>query len=397
MRGYSPGARLQWQRRLGPAPAPWRDLPGATDDHYLPPPGYPASFPLKAFRVRATCGPAADTTAALADTRCGPGCAQVGAVGRYCTDAYLTDVALLGTTLANHGTACSTSAFLGASGQFPFTLYPPTVPAYTATLVRGQTYTLWLRAASRSSTTYLNTGAWFDWNADGGYTANEFYRTGTFAQGSQQGQVAVTVPPTAHLGQLLLRAAGQTDNLEWYNACANPTYSETEFYVLEVVDQPGPGLPVLTAAPQPLCAGGTLQLQATGAGAGAAVSWLGPAGFAATGLAPALPAVTQANGGTYVATTTRNGQRVVSSVYAPVTACLATRATVAAERLRLFPNPTTGRCTLRLPAGLPPGELAVVLRTPTGQAVACPFVPARPAANPSADLPLDLGQMRWSE
>ena len=393
VRGYSPGARLQWQQRQGAGAAPWRDLPGATNDVYAPPLTAFGTPSVSTYRVRASCGAAADTTAALADTRCLSGCSLIGGFGRDCYSSYLTDVALLGTPLANYGTACSLNRYPGTTGTFPFTWYPPTVPAHTATLVRGQTYTLWLRAVSSISQTYVNSAAWFDWNADGAYSAAEFYSAGTITQGSQLGQVAVTVPLTAPLGQVLLRAVGGSDSYQWYNACSGYSNTETEFYVVEVVDQPGPGVPVLTAAPQPLCAGGPLQLQVTGAGAGAAARWLGPAGFAATGLAPQLPAVTAANGGTYVAATTRNGQRVVSSVFAPVTTCLATRATVAAGPLRVFPNPTTGRCTLRLPAGLPPGTLAVVLHTPTGQTVARPAVPARPSTGPPAELTLDLGQL----
>lgn len=395
-RFYSPGANVQWQRSIDNGLS-WADLAGATDDTYLLPLEDRRPTAVR-YRMQARCGTAVAFTRALvlpaAMFPCGSCTAPYNYTTTDCYRNYVDDVSLSGTTLANVGTGCNRMARRDPAGtirNYTVVTWSPQVPAYTGTLVRGATYTLRLRGVSPND--YVAMAAWVDWNHDGSLSGNEYYPVNGGSTVSREISAALplTVPAWAALGFTPMKVVAAGGQISAASGCLNGIDNEVEFYYLSVVDQSGPALPTLAATPQPLCVGSTLQLQATGTGAGANYAWLGPAGFAATGAAPMIPNVTTAHDGTYVASTDLNGQRVVTSLYVPVTVCLATRPALATEALTIYPNPTTGRCTLRLPRQSPASQLRVTVRNVTGQLVGEYQLPTAGDGNAHAEALLDLG------
>jgi hypothetical protein len=394
-RFYSPGATVQWQRSADRG-VTWADLAGATEDTYLLPQEYSRPTEVR-YRMQARCGSAVAVTRALvlpaALVACGRCTPPYSNSSRSCSRNYVDDVSLSGTTLANIGSGCNFTTFASQGGSYRYAVVPwsPQVPAYTGTLVRGSAYTLRLRAVSPNNS--VSVGAWVDWNRDGSFASNEYYGP---ASGSNYipyqiiSTVTITVPTGAALGMTPMKVVGCGSPLAVTDGCVDPSDSEVEFYYLSVVAQPAPDLPTLTAAPQPICAGSTLQLLAAGAGTNASYAWLGPVNFAASGTAPTIPNVTAANEGTYVAMADRNGQRVVTSLFVPISICLATRSTVAAGQLTVYPNPTTGLCTLRLPAQASGQAMRALVRNITGQLVGEYVLQGSPGSATSVEAVLDL-------
>lgn len=393
---YSPGAMVQWQRSTNGGAA-WTDLPGATEDTYLLPAESTRPTEVR-YRMQARCGTAVAVTRALvlpaAFNACGNCTPPTNHNSRGCALNYVDDVSLSGTTLANFGSGCNRVSRTNASGatyQYAVVQWSPQVPAYTGTVVRGSTYSLRMRSVAPAD--YASVGAWIDWNRDGTFAASEFYGLapgGTLPVNETTVTVPVAVPIGAATGLTPMKIFSVNSPILASYGCLDPSDSEVEFYYLSVVAQPAPMLPTLAAAPQPLCVGTTLQLQATSAGTGAVYAWLGPASFAASSANPTIPNVTAANDGTYVAVADLNGQRMVTSVYVPVSVCLATRPAGAAGQLTIYPNPTTGFCTLRLPAQVTAQVIRAVVRNATGQVVGEYFLQGHTNSTASTETALDL-------
>lgn len=394
---YTPGATLQWQTAI--FNQPWADITGATSDEYVA---------LKAtqerYRLRVTCG--GDTVYSQSvqvndqttTTPCG--CVIDGPQTNIAANAYVDEVEIVGTPLVNTGTGLNRSYSYPGSTFFVEAVgrWLPQTQGFTATLLRGSSYPLRLVAVGGRSTYTPNgtsVGAWIDWNHNGTFESTEYYGAPANGVGRVAYIATVTVPPTALLGVTLMRVRASRD-IDNGQGCA-PISRETEIeeYFLTVADQAALNVPVLTATPVLLCRGGTLQLQASGAGSGARYDWLGPQGFtAANTAAPTRAGVTAAQGGTYVAVVTRNGERLLTSVYVPVDTCrtgLATRTALRRSTVSVFPNPTTGRCTVRLPAGLGRPD-RVVVRTMTGQLVSTP-TPAVQAGVDLVEVSLNLASL----
>lgn len=392
---YTPGASLQWQEGAS-RNGPWTDIPGETGDEYVA-----WSYIVGNFRLRAECG---GTTAYSPDIQLyspnapACGCAVNTPSGDLPSNnrlhAYVDEVELVGTPLVNVGSGINfwlhpRSTYRESTGR-----WAPQTQGFTATLVRGSSYPLRLVAVgSVSSATPTGTavGAWIDWNHNGSFESSEYYGTPTNGLGRVGYTTAVTVPATAALGLTLMRVRAAS-NLQSPAGCQFYQDSETEEYLITVADQPALAVPVLTAAPTPLCLGSTLQLGASGAGPGTSYSWLGPAGFVATNTAtPTRAGIAATHGGTYITIATRNGERLLTSVYVPIDTChtvLVTRPALAANRLTVFPNPTTGSCTVQLPAALL-RLTAIAVRNMTGQLMAVPAPTMRPSAD-GTEVTLDM-------
>ena len=379
-RSYSLGADLQWQRSADQGTT-WADVPGATADQFALPEGLRQT--AVQYRLRARCGSATAVSAALTVPAgsCSTSCLYDDKGGDQNSAAvYIDDVVLPGTTLANYNSGVNRNP-----SNFATNLRrSPEVPGYTATVVRGASYSLLVSGYISSFT--LGGGAWADWNHDDDLADTELIDLFTGPTGRSSFTLPVVVPATAALGPTLLRVrvgiGAFASNLGCYSLAGNS--SETEDYLLTVVAQPGPVLPTLTAS---LCAPAPLRLEATGAGAGATYTWLGPNGFTATGAVATVASFTSAQAGTYVALAERNGQRIATSVYVPTApGCLptATQASAVAGRLAVYPNPTPGQTTLIWPEAVRPTRLLV--RSLTGQLMADQAVAAHPAGQCALDL-----------
>ncbi|MCB2411152.1 GEVED domain-containing protein [Hymenobacter lucidus] len=405
---YTLGAQLQWQQSLD-AGSTWTDVAGATDDQYLVPEVPRPTAQL--LRLQARCGgsTAYSSSVPLAAAPQGP-------CYNYCTYpyrgkffknpplpfvGYVDDVALAGTSLLNLSSGPSQLPLtpaqgFGSTGGY-IVNWGAQVPNLTATLVRGGTYTLTVTTVS-TGTTAVSPAVWIDWDHDNSLPDTESIGTRLPPASSRQTMTAtVTVPLTAALGTTVMRVVASKLNYSSYENCtrqAEDAAEETENYLLEVVDQPGPALPTLAAAPLPLCTGSTLNLAASGAGTTAGYAWVGPAGFAASSATASVPAVAAANQGTYVAQAVRNGQRITSSIYVPVDVCLATRPGIGAGAVTISPNPTTGQCLVHLPEGLLPGrEVHIRVRNVLGQLLSEQTLTPRTTTGTEAALNLQ-GQPR---
>lgn len=383
-RNYSLGADLQWQRSTDQG-TNWTDVAGASADQYALPEGVRAV--AVNYRLRARCG---SSTAFSPPLTVPTGACQYsclydnrGGSNGQASTVYVDEVALSGTTLANYG------SHLNWNPRPPYTTHlrrSPEVPAFTATLVRGGTYAL---LVSGSATAFaLGGGVWADWNHDDDLAAAELIGLFNAPSGRASFALSVTVPATAALGPTLCRVRVGVGPFQAGEGCNALTASdaETEDYLLTVVAQPGPTLPSLTAS---LCGSAPLRLEATGAGAGATYTWLGPNGFVATGAVATLAAFSPSLAGTYIALAERNGQRVATSVYVPVApGCLptATLSSALKSLLTVYPNPTPGLSTLTWPEPVRPTR--VLVRSITGQLVSAQAVMAAGARQ----CVLDLGQ-----
>jgi PKD repeat protein len=387
---YTPGADLQWQVSLNNTT--WTDIAGATTDEY---PVW--SSDIHYFRLRAQCGSITAYSAAIQPGMQSPnvGCALLGYHAPNGENAYVDEVEIGGTPLVNIGSGYNTSATRSRISPYPIeavAYWPPQQQGFTATLVRGQSYPLRLVAMGRIgryNPTGTSIGAWFDWNQDANFDASEFFGAPASDAGRISYNTTLTVPPTAALGTLLLRVRAVDAILDSYGCLPNPHDTEVEDYMLTVADQPALAVPPLTAS---LCAGQPLRLEVGGAGAGATYRWLGPNGFQANGAVAARPAFTAADAGTYVAIAERPNERLITSLYVPASPLCLPTATTAPARSRpslvIFPNPTTGHCTVQLPVGSAP-LLELRVRTLTGQEVAR-YHPASAREARALEVPLDL-------
>jgi PKD repeat protein len=385
------GARLQWQlsRTQGTT---WIDIPAETTDALTLP--FENRTAAVLYRLQVTCDGAAAYSApvSIPAGNCGDFTCLNNLVGSGRTTTYLDNVAINGTSLGNYHSGRNavpvTPVFSTTNVR-----WPQQVPNWTATLVRGTTYTLQTTAVGSS----VSTGAWVDWNHDGTLSATEYYGIAMVEPGPVVTQsLALAVPATAALGTTLLRirAIDSPALLPAYGCLPlNTQASETEDYLLTVTSQPGPALPALSVSPGAPCPGTPLTLTASGAGPGASYSWLGPNGFAATGASVTVASPTAA--ATFVALAERNGQRIATSLYVPLDCSIVTASTptlARQERLSVFPNPTsTGECTVRLSTGSKLlSHAQVLVRTLAGQVVFSHLFAALPTASSFSDLPLDL-------
>lgn len=76
---------------------------------------------------------------------------------------------------------------------------------------------------------------------------------------------------------------------------------------ITVIVKPRPGIPILSASPEPLCSGMTLTLNGTTTIPGVDWDVTGPAGYTGTTIPVVIPEVTAANSGVYSATATLDG------------------------------------------------------------------------------------------
>jgi PKD repeat protein len=391
---YTPGAALQWQQSYDTAT--WANIAGATTDEF--PVWYNTTL---YFRLRAQCSGNTAYSAAIQpqDFNQLAGCAVLGPQANNALNAYVDEVEIGGTPLLNIGSGRSSSEWYQlpyATGSTHSTeavgYWPPQQQGFTATLVRGQSYPLRLVGvgiAGFYNPTGTSIGAWVDWNQNGTFDTSEFYGNPPNGVGRVSYSTTLTVPPTAALGTLLLRVRA-IDNIQSSYGCRlQASSSEMEDYMLTVADQPALVVPTLTAS---LCVGQPLRLESSGAGAGATYRWLGPNGFQASGAVATRATFTAADAGTYIAIAERAGERLITSLYVPLTPpCLPTATALPARprpSLVVFPNPTTGQCTVQLPAGSAP-LLEVLVRTTTGQVVARSH-PATPHNAHTPEVPLDL-------
>jgi PKD repeat protein len=371
---YTPGADLQWQMSNGGVT--WADIPGAIGDEYVI-----WSAASEFYRLRVQCGgftaysPSVRVNNLSTTSPCG--CAVNGPQGLTAQHAYVDDVEIVGTPLVNLGSGISYLPSPSLVSPETTGQWAPQTQGFTATLLRGSSYGLRLVAVgSVSSATPAGAavGAWIDWNHNGTFDGNEYYGSPTTGVGRVTYTGTIAVPATAMPGLTLMRvrAAGSLPSTQ---GCQYTSESETEEYFVTVADQVPLAVPVLTATPLPLCLGSTLQLGVIGAGTGVRYDWLGPAGFTATNTAaPTRAGITAPHGGTYIAVVTRNGERLLTSVYVPVDTCravLAVRGQARNSPVAVYPNPTTGQCQVSLPASMaPPAHVQV--RNTTGQLVSIP-------------------------
>ncbi|MDB5267025.1 MAG: hypothetical protein JWP58_65 [Hymenobacter sp.] len=385
--GYTLGTDLQWQRSADSLA--WNDITGAVTDEY------PVWFvSAHYYRLRVQCGGTTAYSRAVQARQPGQpvGCVQYGPQNRSGDFCYVDDVEIGGTPLVNIGSRVSTSqwnytAYTPGAGRIQEAVgyWPPQQQGFTATLVRGNTYPLRLTGfgtVQGGINQPVTIGAWVDWNQDGTFAPGEYYGqpSTTYAAGRLTFTGPLAVPATAALGTVLMRvrAFGGLLPTDGCQIILSGETAETEDYLLTVADQPALVVPTLTAS---LCTGQPLRLESTSAGAGATYRWLGPNGFQATGAVATRAAFTTADAGTYIAVAERAGERLVTSLYVPAApSCLpvvsANRTPMGRPSLAIFPNPTTGRCTIQL-AGTSTRPLQVLVRNALGQVVATPSPEAR--------------------
>ncbi len=391
---YTLGAELQWQTSFGGTT--WTDVAGATADEYVV-----WDLPTDYFRLRAQCSGATaySPSVQVVDYRLNIpcGCMIDGPQAETAAHAYVDDVEITGTPLVNLGSGASYVPVPRSTALEATARWAPQTQGFTATLLRGSSYSLRLAAVGAvgpSTPAGTAVGAWIDWNHNGTFESGEYYGSSTNGVGRVNYTGTIAVPATAPLGQtrVRVRAAGSLLNTQ---GCQYTAESETEEYFITVADQVPVPVPVLTATSAPLCLGATLQLGASGAGPGVRYDWLGPAGFTATNTGtPTRPNITAPHGGTYIAVVTRNGERLLTSVYVPVDTChavLAARVQARNSPVVVYPNPTTGQCQVSLPVSIAyPTQVQV--RNTTGQLVSIP-TPTLHTGTTTTEISFDLSTL----
>lgn len=189
-----------------------------------------------------------------------------------CTGTSIDDVTL--NTLSNQNSGCTNLSGTAVN------LYPAS--SFTTTLERQQTYTLSVTVNGTSSLS-----VWFDWNADGVYSANEHYQvagTGTTTvppiiptNGTVTAQIMV--PAGAALGQIgmrmRIRTSGSANGPG--DACLQFGSGETEQYIITIAPAPPCVLPVAAGSIQgdnTRCQGTTQSLIVNGYSQFANLQWL---------------------------------------------------------------------------------------------------------------------------
>ena len=148
----------------------------------------------------------------------------VTGLGGSCGGSNVTNVTIVGTTLANAGTTCTS-----VGGQ-AYTSYPGT-GSTTATLIAGQTYQLQVTGEGNA-----DVSAWIDYNQNGQFEASEWTQVVAGSLPNLPATVSITVPATALPGRTGLRirsrAAGVQNGAT--DACTNFGSGETEDYLVTI-------------------------------------------------------------------------------------------------------------------------------------------------------------------
>ncbi|MBS1776330.1 MAG: hypothetical protein JSS64_08640, partial [Bacteroidetes bacterium] len=244
----------------------WSAITNATSINYTVTGGIAAATD---FRLKAVCSNGGGTTYSNTVSitlspfylcYCGP---ATGVQLNSFAINYLTNVTIVNTTLND------TTTTVPANG---YSLFWPTAPNTTTTLVGGAQYTINLTHAYSG----YYSGVWLDFNQDGVFDTSEFIPltiTGTLATGT------FTVPVTVQSGMTGLRARLFYTAYNNTQACT-PNYDyETEDYVVTlaaatqcVSSQIQSGT---ASAPSDVCSAAPFQLSLTGntVGLGISVQW----------------------------------------------------------------------------------------------------------------------------
>jgi Ig-like domain CHU_C associated/Lamin Tail Domain/GEVED domain/Secretion system C-terminal sorting domain len=245
-----------------------------------------------------------------------------------CTTGYIDAVSILGTTLRNRGTGCTS----GPSGT-GYTNFPA-LDSTTATLRAGLTFSITVKPSAAGAVV-----AWMDYNSNGVYDSAEFIPIAPRPNVAGQPRTfQFTIPVTAVPGEVGLRVRSRRNAGILYNdPCTVFFDGETEDYTLTLL--PGCTLATPTVTSNgPLCAGSTLTLNATNLTTGATLAWSGPNGFSSSVAAPQIPNATAAASGTYTLTVSKAGCSTSGSVSVivntpPTAPTLATNSPVCAGQL----------------------------------------------------------------
>ncbi|RYZ53407.1 MAG: T9SS type A sorting domain-containing protein [Sphingobacteriales bacterium] len=264
--GFSSGAGISIQWEEAPAGSgSWSTVTGASNATFVPTVSAPTDY-----RAVLSCvnGGGIDYTSPVTIginpfflCYCSP---LTGTTLHGSTGNYITNVNITGTPL-NHST--------GAVGAGGYTQANYTVPANTATLMQGQTYTL---NAAVSSASY-RCEVWIDWDQNGTFDASEY----TLMPASTASSIAITVPFTAVPGYTGLRIRNVASTTTLYGsagACSNISIGrETEDYVINVTAAPqcsgSPATGTITAPAPNVCTGGTVTMTLTGSSPDLGISY----------------------------------------------------------------------------------------------------------------------------
>ncbi len=203
-----------------------------------------------------------------------------------CADSYMYQVFIQNTTLGVFNTGCAPGSY---------TAWPGTGNT-TATLLAGQTYQLGIK----STGTLGNITGWLDSNGNGILEPSEFFVYPQLAR-----TIPLLVPTTATAGLVRLRLRKSVTNLTASDACTT-IIGETEDFLVTIVNPCNVPTPTIVTN-SPLCAGGTINLSATGVPTGAGYSWSGPNGFSASTPSVSIPGATTSQSGTYSLVLTVSG------------------------------------------------------------------------------------------
>jgi hypothetical protein len=143
----------------------------------------------------------------------------------------INTVAISGTSLSNSNSGCAALTGPGYSD------YPAFAP-YTATLQKGQTYTLTVNSSASSIIS-----VWIDYNQNGFFESSEWNQVATSTISNLDYSISITIPGFAASGltgmRVRSRAAGNS-NFDT-DACTQFGSGETEDYVVNITGSTGSG------------------------------------------------------------------------------------------------------------------------------------------------------------
>jgi PKD repeat protein len=218
----------------------------------------------------------------------------VSSSGGYCTTAlnptcssdFITGVSFTATTLNNQNNGCT-----GATQAY--TLWPAT-GIYTASLVRGNNYTLNVTTNSNDIIS-----VWIDLNQDQVFASNEWVQVTTSSTAFGTSSVTLAIPLGANLGQTRMRIRSRMafNTNAAGDACTLFGSGETEDYTITIVNASGlPPVADFTAAQG---GGGGVDFFDASQNNPTSWFWQFPGGVPSTSTLQNPTGITWANGGCY--------------------------------------------------------------------------------------------------
>jgi hypothetical protein len=230
------GYQWQWSQQNG---GPFLDIPGANDTLYA----LDASvFPNQGYiRCKQQCvqsGKYQATASSIVFENLNPWCYCIPYNVNDCSNMAdffggIVNVSIAGTTLNNPSSTCSN--LYGVSGYMSnYTIFSPTIPSQTATLMRNVPYAL---TVLRDTIVMWDIGGmWIDYNQNGYFEVTEYTQIDTLYWG-QPRTTWFTIPATATPGLtcMRLRTAGNLfHSLNATMACTLEYGGETEDYFITI-------------------------------------------------------------------------------------------------------------------------------------------------------------------